>query len=101
MNLTHRLFTLLVLLLTTTCAIQAQDDYEKENKAENWYADRCEEIVLRFEGLRHEIQDMIRITGAGLFIQYTAAYLAAQRSSSSDSGGSSGNNNNNNNNNNN
>ena len=54
MNLTHRLFTLLVLLLTTTCAIQAQDDYEKENKAENWYADRCEELVLRFEGLRHD-----------------------------------------------
>ena len=52
-------------------------------------------------GLNPEIQDMIRITGAGLFIQYTAAYLAAQRASSSDSGGSSGNNNNNNNNNNN
>ena len=52
-------------------------------------------------GLSPDIQDMIRITGAGLWIQYTAAYLAAQRSSSSSSGGSSGTNNHNNNNNNN
>ena len=78
---------------------QVDVQHVTKNGSQNEYT--TESFMAAPAGLNPEIQDMIRITGAGLFIQYTAAYLAAQRSSSSDSGGSSGNNNNNNNNNNN
>ena len=78
---------------------QVDVQHVTKNGSQNEYT--TESFMAAPAGLNPEIQDMIRITGAGLFIQYTAAYLAAQRASSSDSGGSSGNNNNNNNNNNN
>ena len=78
---------------------QVDVQHVTKNGSQNEYT--TESFMTAPAGLNPEIQDMIRITGAGLFIQYTAAYLAAQRASSSDSGGSSGNNNNNNNNNNN
>lgn len=44
-----------ILLLTVTVIAHAQDDldYEKQEKAVNWYADRAESILTRFEGLRH------------------------------------------------
>ena len=78
---------------------QVDVQHVTKNGSQNEYT--TESFMTALAGLNPDIQDLIRITGAGLFIQYTAAYLAAQRSSSSDSGGSSGNNNNNNNNNNN
>ena len=78
---------------------QVDVQHVTKNGSQNEYT--TESFMTSLAGLNPDIQDLIRITGAGLFIQYTAAYLAAQRSSSSDSGGSSGNNNNNNNNNNN
>ena len=78
---------------------QVDVQHVTKNGSQNEYT--TESFMAAPAGLNPEIQDMIRVTGAGLFIQYTAAYLAAQRASSSDSGGSSGNNNNNNNNNNN
>ena len=78
---------------------QVDVQHVTKNGSQNEYT--TESFMAAPAGLNPEIQDMIRITGAGLFIQYTAAYLAAQRASSSDSGGSSGNNNHNNNNNNN
>ena len=78
---------------------QVDVQHVTKNGSQNEYT--TESFMTAPAGLNPEIQDMIRVTGAGLFIQYTAAYLAAQRASSSDSGGSSGNNNNNNNNNNN
>ena len=64
---------------------QVDVQHVTKNGSQNEYT--TESFMAAPAGLNPEIQDMIRITGAGLFIQYTAAYLAAQRASSSDSGG--------------
>ena len=47
----YHLFIALLAFMAFSCPIQAQDDYEERVNAENWYADRCENAVLRFEGL--------------------------------------------------
>ncbi len=53
------MITFAVFLLTTIAGavtVSAEtndDDYEAQNKAVNWYADRCESIITRFEGLRY------------------------------------------------
>ena len=49
MNHIKQLFTLLTVLLTAAVSLHAQDDPVEENKAENWYADRCEAAITFFE----------------------------------------------------
>ncbi|MBO4850525.1 MAG: hypothetical protein J5529_06430 [Prevotella sp.] len=39
----------LTALLSITTALQAQDDYERETKANQWYADKCEAAIMHFE----------------------------------------------------
>lgn len=56
MNYIQRFF-IVTLMFGAFCGIvRAQDDidYDQQNKAQNWYADRAESILLRFEGLRHD-----------------------------------------------
>lgn len=54
MNMKQRFFTFVMMLLAVTGMAWAQDDidYKQMEKAENWYADRAESMLLRFEGLR-------------------------------------------------
>lgn len=54
MNTIYRFFTCLVMFLTITSNTQAQQFFDEETKAQNWYADRCEGAILRFEGTRHD-----------------------------------------------
>ena len=51
-----RFFTLVMMMLAVTGMAWAQDDidYEQQGRAEQWYADRAENILTRFEGLRHD-----------------------------------------------
>ena len=51
-----RFFSITMLFVATFGMAQAQDDidYDQQNKAMNWYADRAEIILLRFEGIRHD-----------------------------------------------
>ena len=69
-----RFFTLMVMMLAVTSMAWAQDniDYEQMNKAENWYADRVEGILTRFEGLRND---------SGQLPQKYAAYPSQQAGS--------------------
>ena len=55
MNMKFRFYTIVMIMLAVTGMAWAQDDidYEKMSEAENWYADRAESILTRFEGLRH------------------------------------------------
>ena len=48
MNTINRFFIALAMLLVFTCNVIAQDPYEKENKAEKWYADLCAEAISLF-----------------------------------------------------
>ncbi len=52
-----RFYTIVMIMLAVTGMAWAQDDidYEKMSEAENWYADRAESILTRFEGLRHNL----------------------------------------------
>lgn len=52
MNHLSHFLSVLVTMLAFTCQIQAQDDYERLSKAEEWYSDYCEEAVLGFESNR-------------------------------------------------
>ena len=52
MNHLIRLFTSLAMLLTITCQIQAQDDYDRLVRAEVWYSDYCEDAVCIFDRMR-------------------------------------------------
>lgn len=56
MNTKLRFFTFLMMMLAVTGMAWAQDDidYEQQGRAETWYADRAESILMRFEGLRHD-----------------------------------------------
>ena len=51
-----RFLTITLLLVAFLGIAQAQDDfdYDKQNDATNWYADHAENILLRFEGIRHD-----------------------------------------------
>lgn len=53
MNYINRFFTV-TMMLAFVCHIYAQIDYDKQNQAQNWYADRCEGAILRFEGNRQD-----------------------------------------------
>ena len=47
--------------MASVCTLSArtlEDDYEQQNVAQNWYADRCESIITRFEGLRHDAGEL-------------------------------------------
>ena len=53
--------TAFLLAVFTTVSLSAKtndDDYEAQNAATNWYADRSEGIILRFEGLRHDAGEL-------------------------------------------
>ena len=56
MNTFLRFFTALMLIGMSTCGMQAQEsyDYDKANKVQNWFADRCEDVILKFEGIRRD-----------------------------------------------
>ena len=51
-------FTAVILMsfaaVLTVSAQNEEIDYEKMTEATRWYADRCESIITRFEGLRHD-----------------------------------------------
>ena len=51
MHYINRFFTVMM-MMAFVCHIYAQSDYDKENQAQNWYANRCEGAILRFEGNR-------------------------------------------------
>ncbi len=52
MQHTHRLLSVLVIMLAFAAVTQAQDIYEEQTKATNWYADRCETAISLFESTR-------------------------------------------------
>jgi len=56
MNIIQRFFTIALMLLAFQGMACAQEDfdYEQQNKAITWYADRIDNILTRFEGLRHD-----------------------------------------------
>ena len=54
MNNINRLLTVVTLLLGLACQAQTQQFYDEETKAQNWYADRCEIAISRFEAIRRD-----------------------------------------------
>lgn len=55
MKQTKRFITILLMVLACTATAWAQEDDDKlEEKARNWYADRIEGILLKFEGNRRD-----------------------------------------------
>ena len=51
----------MVMAISSACTLSAkttEDDYEKQEAATRWYADRCESIITRFEGLRHDAGEL-------------------------------------------
>ena len=56
MNKIFHFIAITFILLTYSGNVCAQDDidYEKQREAEQWYADRVDDILLHFEGLRHD-----------------------------------------------
>jgi len=51
---------LLTLMAAPTLSAQSKDYYEEMIKATTWYADRCESIITRFEGLRHDSGQLLQ-----------------------------------------
>ena len=52
MNQIKRLLTMMTMLMVVAVYVSAQDDWDAHNKAVQWYADRSNGVILRFEGLR-------------------------------------------------
>ncbi len=69
-------FTAAILMtMAAVCTLSAQtiDDYEQMGVAQNWYADHCESIITRFEGLRHDSGELAQ--KYGLFLSDQAGQL--------------------------
>ena len=63
MNMNKRLLFMLVVLVCSYAAYPLtawaqDDDYEAQSEATSWYANFCENILLRFEGLRHDTSQL-------------------------------------------